>query len=287
MEQCYNPNNNENNGRSSHYTPQWEFPYPQTPDLLGISHLIPNPSVPFSNAYPETSGFLPYSLGGLLGNAISQDSSATDSFHSLPQRGYGFVGPSSISSLFGEKDEELINYGAFHQSVVGSDYGSNVGFELNNAFMEDFGNSRGDKDDAHFALDKQRRVQFKDKFQALRKLIPNPTKNDRASIVGDAIDYINELRREVTKLEGLIEKKKKRQNNGSSMKERFWFKKTSNGTEVDVHVMDDEDKEVTVKIVQRKGSENGSRIDCLLPVSRVLDELQLGLCHVGGGLIGD
>ncbi|VFQ92083.1 unnamed protein product [Cuscuta campestris] len=132
--------------------------------------------------------------------------------------------------------------------------------------MEDFGKSRGDKDDAHFALDKPRRVQFKDKFQALRKLIPNPTKNDRASTVGDAIDYINgdaidyinELRREVTKLEGLIEKKKKRQNNGSSMKERFWFKKRSNGTEVDVRVMDDEDKEVTVKIVQRKGSENNS-----------------------------
>ncbi|RAL48867.1 hypothetical protein DM860_001187 [Cuscuta australis] len=151
--------------------------------------------------------------------------------------------------------------------------------------MEGFGKSRGDKDDAHFALDKQKRVQFKDKFQALRKLIPNPTKVI-ASIVGDAIDYINELRREVTKLEGLIEKKK-RQNNGSSMKERFWFKKRSNGTEVNVRVMDDEDKEVTVKIVQRKGSENNSCINCLLSVSRVLDELQLGLCHVGGGLIGD
>ncbi|CAN1810397.1 Transcription factor bHLH10 [Linum perenne] len=56
--------------------------------------------------------------------------------------------------------------------------------------------------------ERQRRQQVNDKFSALRNLIPNPTKNDKASVVGDAIGYIKELLSTVEELKLLVEKKR-------------------------------------------------------------------------------
>lgn len=119
--------------------------------------------------------------------------------------------------------------------------------------------------------------------------------------MGDAIEYINELKSTMTKLKVLVEKKRcsrertKRQKttngtevkseedmvqsyNGISSRSSSWHQRKSKKIEVDVRIVDDE---VTVKLVQQKGT------NCLLLVSKVLDELQLDLYHVAGGLIGD
>jgi len=125
--------------------------------------------------------------------------------------------------------------------------------------------------------------------------------------VKDAIDYINELKRGVNELKLMVEKKRcnkdriKRQKteggtvsmdgtdakqimdeveqsyNGNSLRSS-WLQRRSKNTEVDVRIVDDE---VTVKLVQQK------RINCLFFASKVLDDLQLDLHHVAGGLIGD
>ncbi|XP_024989003.1 transcription factor bHLH91-like [Cynara cardunculus var. scolymus] len=169
------------------------------------------------------------------------------------------------------------------------------------------------KETKHFASEKHRRQQFNGKFEALKELVPNPTKADRASLVGYAIEYINELKRTVEKLKILVEKKrcnpsriKRRKTqddstldvesiytrsngdpandreaingNSSSTMRSSWLQRKSNNTEIDVRIVDDE---VTIKLVQQK------KMNCLLLVSKVLDELQLDLHHVAGGVIGD
>ncbi|MFS7988587.1 putative transcription factor bHLH family [Helianthus anomalus] len=57
--------------------------------------------------------------------------------------------------------------------------------------------------------EKYRRQQMNEIFFALRNLIPNPTKGlDRASVVKDAIIYINELKQTAKELKILMEWKR-------------------------------------------------------------------------------
>ena len=127
-------------------------------------------------------------------------------------------------------------------------------------------------------------------------------KSDRVSVVGDAINYIRELKRTVEELKLLVEKKrhdKQRvmmrrrheveadEGDFSNLQEpdqysenlrSSWIRRKSKDTEVDVRIVDNE---VTIKLVQRK------KIDCLVHVSHLLDQLNLDLQHVAGGHIGD
>ncbi|KNA14028.1 hypothetical protein SOVF_111270 [Spinacia oleracea] len=200
----------------------------------------------------------------------------------------------------------------------------------NGVFEFSKGDGKGGKCPKNFVTERQRRQNFNDKYQHLRSLVPNQTKGDRASIVFDAINHINELRRTVGELKLLVEKKrmskerKKRHKtdhqdtlniNGTTATtttctgdgdhnsnvvdgpavvkpdpdEEFngsaaiqlrssWIQRKCKDTEVDVRIVDDD---VTIKLVQRK------KINCLLFVSRTLDELQLDLRHVAGGHVGD
>ncbi|KAK9749058.1 hypothetical protein RND81_02G099700 [Saponaria officinalis] len=182
--------------------------------------------------------------------------------------------------------------------------------------------TRGDdgkmvKSPKNFVTERQRRINFNSKYQQLRSLIPTPTKTDRASIVYDAIGYIKELKRTVGELKLLVEQKRISKNRtkrfktedhnlesetggehnnnnshgvdlvkpdpddafaGSTQLRSSWLQRKCKDTEVDVRIVDDE---VTIKLVQRK------KINCLLSVSRTLDDLQLDLRHVAGGHVGD
>ncbi|XP_059459224.1 transcription factor bHLH91-like [Corylus avellana] len=291
-------------------------PYPPTPDLLNLFHL-PR-SISFANPTQETANYQnPIVFTGDVNptgpdhataasvlydslfhlNLPPQPPMFRDLFQSLPN-GYGLQVPGSRNngSLFGAGGDER--------------EGSGDGFENGvlefNTGMACIGKGRNGET-KHIATDRQKRQLMNDKFNALRSLVPNPTKTDRASVVADAIKYINELLRTVNELKLLAEKKRcgrersKRQKteaddaagdvescnmkplghdpdqsyNGSLRSS--WLQRKSKETEVDVRIIDDE---VTIKLVQRKNN-------CLLFVSKVLDELQLDLHHVAGGHIGD
>lgn len=63
-----------------------------------------------------------------------------------------------------------------------------------------------------------------------------------------------------------------------SLKCSWHHKKSKHDTEVDVRILDDE---VTIRL------SNKSKVNCLLVVSKTLDELHLDLQHASGGAIGD
>ncbi|XP_047070851.1 transcription factor TIP2-like [Lolium rigidum] len=142
--------------------------------------------------------------------------------------------------------------------------------------------------------EKQRRMRLSDKFTALMILIPNRTKEDRATIVGDAIEYIQELGRTVEELSLLMEKKREHQgdvvdasagDSESSVGESAvvpiqstFIQRKSMETSVDVRIVEDE---VNIRLTN-------SRSDgCLAAASLALDHLGLDLVHLSGGKIDD
>ncbi|OAY44881.1 transcription factor bHLH91 [Manihot esculenta] len=308
--------------------------YTPTADLLNIFHLprcspsslLPNSSISFAN--PTHTAPL-----GFVGDLPMTDTASASSilydplfhlnlppqpplfrelFQSLPSHGYSLSG-SRGSSLFGGGGDDHVEGsggGGLYQDGDGEQQFDNGVLEFT-WDMACMGKGRkSGKITKHFATERQRRQHLTDKYQALKDLVPNPTKNDRASVVGDAINYIKELLRNVNELKILVERKRCARERNKRLKTEedsignnghetssiikplgdpdqsfnnislrsSWLQRKSKDTEVDVRIVDDE---VTIKLVQRK------KINCLLSVSKVLDELQLDLHHVAGGHIGD
>ncbi|CAN4110511.1 unnamed protein product [Withania somnifera] len=277
--------------------PDWEEigfnPYNNQQLSYPISSLITNPSNFLTSAstnilYDPPQFNMPVNL------CTPQSSLFKDLFHvSTHGSSYG-LGSSGTGSLFIHGQEEEVTGTLYHNRSFHHEF---TGDMINSTATK----KRECKDIKHHASEKQRRVHFSDKFQALRSRIPNPSKNDRATTIADAIGYINELKMRVNELKNEVALKKetrmKRQRiveeDGAVIMEAeyqmmnksiHWHQRKSskNSTEVDVRVMEDE---VTVKLVQQK--EIKKRMNCLVFVSKALDELQLDLQHVAGALIGD
>ncbi|KAG6484667.1 hypothetical protein ZIOFF_053189 [Zingiber officinale] len=199
-------------------------------------------------------------------------------FHSLPQN-YG--------AFYGLEDEREV------RNLDG------MGLKLNKG-----------EGKSNFATERQRREQINEKYKALRLLIPNPTKVDRASIVGDAIEYIKELLRTVEELRVLVDKKRQGterikipklddddegaadMDQSSSIRHlrddehghsqsgplrSSWLQRRSKESLVDVRIVDDD---ANVKLTTKRKAE------CLLRVALALEELRLDVGHVAGGNIG-
>ncbi|PSS24553.1 Transcription factor bHLH91 like [Actinidia chinensis var. chinensis] len=291
------------------------------PDLLNLLHLptcspssvLPNSSLSFLSQAQKSTNFPPSFLGDFASNESGMVSNLVhDSlFHlNLPSR------PPLLREMFQSLPNCSLFGGGGSGGVVDEKDGSEGGRQFDNGVLQfcrewdmncmaKEGNGKGITT-KHFATERQRREHLNGKFTALRSLVPNPTKTDRASIIGDAIEYIKELLRTVNELKILVEKKRcgkdrsKRHKteedgttgdlenvnkkpdpdqsyNGPSLRSS-WLQRKSKDTEVDVRIIDDE---VTIKLAQRK------KINCLLIVSKVIDELQLDIHHVTGGLVGD
>ncbi|KAG5252995.1 transcription factor bHLH [Salix suchowensis] len=276
------------------------------PDLLNLfnlprctstSTLLPNSSISFTNsAHKAPLGFM-----GVDNTSVRFDSYPLapqphlfrELVQSLPPHGYNLPTP-----LFGgdQGDDHVDGLSGGGLSYQDGDHGDGV-FEFTAEACIGKGIRKTGKVTKHFATERQRREHLNGKYAALRNLVPNPSKNDRASVVGEAIDYIKELLRTVQELKLLVEKRDTEEDGGADVLDNSnikvepdqsaysngslrssWLQRKSKDTEVDVRLIEDE---VTIKLIQRK------KVNCLLYVSKVLDELQLDLHHAAGGLIGD
>nr|WIE96168.1 basic helix-loop-helix transcription factor [Loropetalum chinense var. rubrum] len=186
-----------------------------------------------------------------------------DLFQSLPN-GYNLPA-SRTASLFGGGIDEKEGSGCVYQNGVATQFDNGV-----LKFTGDIGGmgkTRQGKLTNHFATERQRRDHVNGKFMALRSLVPNPSKPDRASIVEDAIEYIKELLRLTNELKILVEKKR-------CGRERNQRQKMEEDGAGDV-------ENPSLKAV--KGEYSGDQ--CYN--GSTLDELQLDLQHVAGGHNGD
>ncbi|KAE9607853.1 putative transcription factor bHLH family [Lupinus albus] len=309
-------NNNDHGSSQNHSFDQchhqdMKFPsYPKpTPDLLNFLHLSPTKTSSLGNSSISFENITPHNNNGTwVGNNCNYNHPIGVSYDpylhlNLPTQ------PPLFQSLVSHGYTVPRNDFVFGDDIEGSGIAAFQEFE--NGVIElsnhDVGKRRRGKSTKQFTstTERQRRVDLGGKFDALKELIPNPSKSDRASVVGDAIDYIKELLRTVNELKILVEKKRyekqrmmKRHKveeegdasiegdlmnttNNHSYNESLrssWIQRKSKDTEIDVRIIDNE---VTIKLVQRK------KINCLVYASQVLDELNLDLQHVAGGHIGD
>ncbi|KAG2322575.1 hypothetical protein Bca4012_056657 [Brassica carinata] len=275
-------------------------PNSTTPDLLSLLHLpicslpLPNSSISFSDIMSSSSA-----AAAVMYDPLFHLNFPLQTHDNNQQRnGPCLLGVEEQIQM----DANMMYYEPEHNNNTGFDSGA---FEFGNNNRK----GRGSGKSRTFPTERERRVHFNDRFSDLKNLIPNPTKSDRASIVGEAIDYIKELLRTIEEFKMLLEKKKfgkfrtnkkaktggeednvsyrpqsevdqscfNKRNNNKSLR-CSWLKRKSKVTEVDVRIIDDE---VTIKVVQKK------KINCLLFTTKVLDQLKLDLHHVAGGQIGE
>uniref|UniRef100_A0A7N0V6Q7 BHLH domain-containing protein n=1 Tax=Kalanchoe fedtschenkoi TaxID=63787 RepID=A0A7N0V6Q7_KALFE len=295
-----------------------DVPHPSAPDLLHLLHLprspssasfLPNSTISFVNASQSSTNF--QNGAGLMDAASSsamfydpllhlnlppQPPIFKDLFQSLP---HGFNLPVPMTgSLFARMDEMERSRGLYHD-VDGHLIDDGV-LEFTADMPPQMVKGRNGKLKP-FATERDRRDNLNNKYTTLKSLIPSPKKTDRASIVEDAIEYIKELTRTINELKVLVEKKRRVKERMKMLKTEAspdpesssdvkhnselneplrssWLQRKSKDTEVDVRIIDDE---LTVKLSQRK------KANCLLTMSKILEELQLDLQHVSGGQVGD
>ncbi|KAL5213748.1 hypothetical protein ABZP36_002900 [Zizania latifolia] len=266
--------------------------------LNGTNYLDFNGELTGVPAVPDSGSGLMFASDSALqlGCHGTQSHLIKDICHSLPQN-YGLfpsederdviIGVGSVGDIFQKIDDRQFD------SVLECRRGKS-----------EFGKG---KEKTNFATERERREQLNVKFRTLRMLFPNPTKNDRASIVGDAIEYIHELNRTVKELKILAEQKRHGNNRRKMIKldqeaaadvesssmgpvrgdkdsqlngaiRSSWVQRRSKECQVDVRIVDDE---VNIKLTEKK------KANSLLLAAKVLDEFQLELIHVVGGIICD
>ncbi|CAM6041362.1 unnamed protein product [Sphagnum compactum] len=138
----------------------------------------------------------------------------------------------------------------------------------------------------HVEAERQRREKLNQRFYALRSVVPNVSKMDKASLLGDAITYINELQSKLQEAEFPIEQ------SGNSTKEGLSAKPqgSSNSTSVMGTYFTKRTPDINVHIL---GDEAMIRVNCLRDTCSItnlmmsLQELHLEVQHSNTSAIED
>ncbi|EEF42418.1 transcription factor MYC2 [Ricinus communis] len=147
----------------------------------------------------------------------------------------------------------------------------------------------------HVEAERQRREKLNQRFYALRAVVPNVSKMDKASLLGDAISYIKELR---TKLQTAESDKEELEKEVESMKKEFLSKDSRPGSpppDKELKMSNNHgskaiDMDIDVKII---GWDAMIRIQCSKknhPAARLmaaLKDLDLDVHHASVSVVND
>ncbi|CAJ2636353.1 transcription factor MYC2-like protein [Trifolium pratense] len=142
----------------------------------------------------------------------------------------------------------------------------------------------------HVEAERQRREKLNQRFYALRAVVPNVSKMDKASLLGDAISYINELK---SKLQGLESSKGELEKQLDTTKKELELA-SKNPIPLDIEIEKTSSKLVDLEIdVKIMGWDAVIRIQCSKknhPAAKLmaaLKELDLEVNHASVSVVND
>ncbi|XP_031125593.1 transcription factor bHLH14-like [Ipomoea triloba] len=133
----------------------------------------------------------------------------------------------------------------------------------------------------HVASERQRREKLNHRFYALRSAVPNVSKMDKASLLADAVAYINELKAKIDDLEAKVGSRAENPNPRKRMRESTAMI-IHEGTSSPSLTVDPFGVEVEVKIIGEEAIIRVQSPDVNFPAARlmnVLRELEVGIHH--------
>jgi len=143
----------------------------------------------------------------------------------------------------------------------------------------------------HVEAERQRREKLNQRFYALRAVVPNVSKMDKASLLGDAISYINELK---SKLQSFETEKEELMNQVGALKKELATTKGVPPLEEEIKLVQGGGKQVDMEIdVKIIGWDAMIRVNCSKknhPAARLmtaLKELDLDVTHASVSVVKD
>lgn len=130
----------------------------------------------------------------------------------------------------------------------------------------------------HVAAERQRREKLNHRFYALRSVVPNVSKMDKASLLADAVVYINELKGKVKQLESKVKTLDHHRPYPSAVANNHRIAREQKGID-----NMDELMEVEVKMVGNEAVVRAQSPDVNYPAARLLSalrDLELQVLHV-------